>query len=68
MPVVEPAVLVPVVADPGVAVLALPVATLTLADESDERKICTMFDMLNELLAIGDSAPEPDRERFASSR
>ena len=68
VPVVEPAVLVPVVADPGVAVLALPVATLTLADESDERKICTMFDMLNELLAIGDSAPEPDRERFASSR
>ena len=68
VPVVEPAVVVPVVADPGVAVLALPVATLTLADESDERKICTMFEMLNELLAIGDSAPEPDRERFASSR
>ena len=68
-PIVEPQPIVepePIVEPQPVAAHARVVAPDL--DDSADRKICTMFDMLNELLAQGDAPRDDDSHLYASSR
>ena len=54
--VVEPVVVEPVVVQPAVVTVAEPAAAVVV----DNRRIDTLFDMFNELLAIGGSTESDD--------